>query len=301
MPEPTLSGAAKSSGADLLVGACGVATSLLTALILWFIEYRFEFALYTLTLWFLVPIGALGAGFAGASGYYTGARWLERRPTRLLLLNVLLASVTTFFLIHYLSYATLEIDGISVREVISFPRYLDVVMTTTSMGLQFGGYALGSTGEVGAFGYVAALLQIAGFAVGGVTVWRRLERQPYCARCSRYLVWKGRSIRYGADVEELEASAGTVTGALRDQHVATALEASETFGRTTFEAGDDARTLFEIRYCRNCHQHWVRFSVERVVGSKWTETPGSTITAFTQEVVDSADAGFVAAARSSSR
>src|SRR2546430_7079932 len=55
--------------------------------------------------------GALFAGFAGASGYYAGSVFFGQRPTRLLMLNIVIGSVLTFFFIHYLAYITLDIAG----------------------------------------------------------------------------------------------------------------------------------------------------------------------------------------------
>src|SRR5262245_35622626 len=123
MTEPTLAASSRRSVEDLLVGACGFVTSLLTAVILWWVERQFGVAFYTWTFWLVIPVGALLSGFAGASGYYAGSWLLNHRPTRLLLLNILIASIATFFLIYYLSYSTLEIDGKIVSDYIPFGRY----------------------------------------------------------------------------------------------------------------------------------------------------------------------------------
>ena len=73
----------RKSGEDLLVGLCGFVTSLITAVILWWVELGFGFAFYSWMFWFIVPVGALLSGFAGASGYYAGARIFSHRPTPL--------------------------------------------------------------------------------------------------------------------------------------------------------------------------------------------------------------------------
>jgi hypothetical protein len=67
------------------------------------VEQRFGFSFYSWTFWFVIPAGALLSGFAGASGYLAGSLFFGRRPTRLLLLNIVIASISTFFFIHYLS------------------------------------------------------------------------------------------------------------------------------------------------------------------------------------------------------
>src|SRR5207249_3554387 len=137
--------------------------------ILWQIELQSGFAFYTWMFWFVIPAGAGLSGFAGATGYLAGSWFFGHRPTRLLLLNILIASVSTFFLIHYLSYITLQIEGKRVSDFIPFTQYLDIVIRSTSMEFRVTRAAtkVGSTGELGGWGYIYALLQIVGFAVGG--------------------------------------------------------------------------------------------------------------------------------------
>ena len=65
----------KQTGQEFLVALCGFVTCALTALILWRIEGHTGFALYTWMVWFVFPVGAIAAGFAGASGYYAGSWW----------------------------------------------------------------------------------------------------------------------------------------------------------------------------------------------------------------------------------
>ena len=98
MAEQAPDTSSKTTARDLLVGVFGFATCLLTAVILWWIETRSGFAFYTWTFWFVIPVWAVFSGFVGASGYYAGAWVLNHRPTPLLLLNIVLASVGTFFL-----------------------------------------------------------------------------------------------------------------------------------------------------------------------------------------------------------
>ena len=130
---------AKSVAEDFLVAPFGLATNFLIGLLLWWIEARFGFAFYTWTFWFVVPVGALFAGFAGASGYYAGSLLLGHRPTRLLLLNIVIGSILTFFLIHYLAYITLQIDGKDVSDYVPFSKYLDIAIRSTSMEFRLHG------------------------------------------------------------------------------------------------------------------------------------------------------------------
>ena len=130
MAEQAPDTSSKTTARDLLVGVFGFATCLLTAVILWWIETRSGFAFYTWTFWFVIPVWAVFSGFVGASGYYAGAWVLNHHPTPLLLLNIVLASVGTFFLVHYLSFVTMQVDDVSVRDghlISAVPRHCDPV------------------------------------------------------------------------------------------------------------------------------------------------------------------------------
>jgi len=286
MTEPRLVASTRKSGEDLLVGLCGFVTSLLTALILWWVEAHFEFAFYTWTFWFVIPVGALLSGFGGASGYFAGSWFFGHRPTRLLLLNIIIASVATFFLIHYLSYITLQVQGKQVSDYISFSQYLDITIRSTSMGFYLRTAKVGSTGELGALGYGVALLQIIGFAVGGFAVYGHLLSKPYCERCSRYLSGKGKQIRYTGDAEGLQATTALVLGDIASDAIASAIEHHKAFGNPSHKKKDHLRSVFEVRHCKECRQHWVKFSIEKQSGNDWKEIPQLTVARFSDQVVN---------------
>lgn len=263
----------------------GCAASSPTAVILWWVEARFGFALYTWMFWFVIPVGALLAGFAGASGYLAGSWFFGHRPTRLLLLNIVLASVATFFLIHYLSYSTLQIEGRQVSDYVPFIQYLDIAVRSTSMEFRLRTVSVGSTGELGTFGYLVALLQVAGFAAGGFGVYGYLLSKPYCEKCSRYLSAKGQQVRYTGDADSLKAAAAQVLELLASGAVASAITQHGAFGGSAQKKNDHLRSAFHVRHCRKCGQHWVRFSVEKRTGNDWKEIPELTTGGFTDEAV----------------
>jgi len=173
-----LAGGSNKIAQDLLIAGCGVITSLVTALILWWVEARFGFALYKWMFWFVFPVGAVLSGFAGASGYLGGAWFFGHRPTRLLMLNIVITSLLTFFLIYYLAYITTKIDGKDVSGYIPFWQYLDIAIRSTSMNFDQAGETIWSTGKLGPFGYVLAALQVIGFAVGGFSAYGHLVGKP---------------------------------------------------------------------------------------------------------------------------
>lgn len=287
MLEPGLKADSRKAGEDILVALCGLVTSLLTALILWFVEERFGFALYTWMLWFIIPVGALLSGFAGASGYYAGSWYFGHRPTRLLLLNIVFASLATFFLINYLSYITLQVEGKQVSDYIPFWSYLDIAIRSTSMEFRYrGAIKIGSTGELGSFGYVVSLLQILGFTAGGFGVYAHLVSQPYCEKCSRYLPQKGKQVRYTGDGGGLQAATARVFEFVKSDAIALAIQQYKEFGTPQHQKEDHLRSVVEVRYCKKCSKHWVKFFVEKKSGDNWKEVSELTVAGFTEQGVN---------------
>ena len=279
----------KSVAEDFLVAPFGLATNFLIGLLLWWIEARFGFAFYTWTFWFVIPVGALFAGFAGASGYYVGSLLLGHRPTRLLLLNIVIGSVLTFFLIHYLAYTTLQIEGKNVSDYVPFSKYLDIAIRSTSMEFRLHGSKTGSTGELGSLGYVVAVLQVIGFAVGGFCVYAYLAAKPYCNRCSRYLSGKGRQIRYANDPEGLQTATAQLAGHMANDEIGQAVEEhrnSAGFGVAAPPKDCHLRSVIEVQCCKKCERHWVKFAVENLSGNDWKEVSGLTSERFTEQPVN---------------
>ncbi len=171
---------------DLIITSFGAATSLLTAVILFATDQAFQVSFYTLSLDYVIPVGAIFSGFAAASGYYLGAWYFNYRPTWRILLNMIVVSVGTFFLVHWLAFRFLQVEGRPLSEQISFFAYFDWLSRHQSVQPLWGPGGSKVTGTLDAGGYFFAFLQIAGFGLGGVCVFLRLAALPYCEKCSRY-------------------------------------------------------------------------------------------------------------------
>lgn len=271
MTQSALGSSSISTSEDLLVGVCGFVTSLLTAVILWQIELLFGFAFYTWMIWFIIPAGAGLAGFAGASGYYAGSWFFGHRPTPLLLLNIVLASFSTFFMIHYLSYVTLQIEGKNVSDYVPFTQYLDIVIRNTSMEFRFHGTKAGATGELGGYGYIVSLLQVAGFAFGGLAVYRYLTSQPYCEKCHKYLKAKGKQVRYSASPESFTEMVKKLATLFSGDKLQEALDAHGTFGEAKNPKDGYLMSQLERKQCPVCRINWLKFSVQKLAGNEWKE------------------------------
>jgi len=279
-----------SVGQDLLA-AFGAATSFVTAIILAAIEIKFDLSIYSWMFWFVIPAGAICSGFAAASGYYAGARCFNHRPTKVLLLNMVVISITTFFLIHYINYYFLIVDGRPARELVDFARYLDIVLSHTAVQFRMRAAKVGGPVELGSWGYVYAVLQIVGFAIGGIAVYGYLKALPYCERCAKYLVAKHTQTRYTADADQLSQITALVrqcalAGRLQDAIAAHATSGSESAGKD-----HKLRSQVEIKRCKDCDQHWMKFTVSRWAKDEWKEISAAGFETFTAEPLSAAGVG----------
>ena len=166
------------------VALAGLVSSFLTAIVVATIDYFTGINIFTFALWFVIPAGALCCGVAAASGYYLGAKYLQQRPTRILLVQMVLIATFTQVLIYWFEYKSLVIEGAHVDQFISFWRYLDVSLTSAHLTVSH--MPAFPSPEIGSFGYVLAAIDLIGFQVGGWYVYLVLGDQPTCGTCNKY-------------------------------------------------------------------------------------------------------------------
>jgi hypothetical protein len=255
---------------DFIVAGFGFVTSVLVALILALMESHWGFAFYSFTVWFVIPMGAILAGCGGASGYYFGGRLFHHRPTRLMLFNMISVAISTYFLINYLNYSWMQIDGQRVADVLPFSQYLDVILNHQSMEFRLRTVKLGETGDMGGFGLIYAALQVQGFAVGGFWVYRELRSLPFCAACSKYLKKQSTTIRYADDPREGYIAVGEELGY---GDTAAAKDALLGFGSPKPKSQKFSINL-TLRKCVACPQEHAECWVGCWNGKNWQPVPG---------------------------
>ena len=155
--EPSTSAPTTSSKpVDVFACGFGLLTSLLTGLVLWWIAGVTGFAFYKSTYFFVIPMGAFLSGWIAASGYYLAYQIFQRRPGRLLLPNILGASIGTFLLINVLSYVVFRARMQQLRIPVSFWTFLDISITTTRINVM----GMTTLPKLGYFGYITTGLEI---------------------------------------------------------------------------------------------------------------------------------------------
>jgi hypothetical protein len=175
----------KALGGHLGVSIFGILSFALTVVAVVVIERLTGFNLFTLSVWVVVPAGALITGAAAASGYYFGSLFFHTKPVWFLLVQMVIVAAVAQIAIYYAEYATMVLEnGTKASSLISFPDYLDRYLTKMHMRV---GRGAQDAGEVGSFGYWLAVIQFVGFLVGGVAVFIFLKGYPTCQACGRYL------------------------------------------------------------------------------------------------------------------
>lgn len=264
---------------QIIVAVLGITTSLLTGIILGLIEVYSGYAIYSWMVWFVIPVGAFLAGFGAASGYYAGAIWSHQKPVGGVLFNMISASVSAFLLVHYVPYFMLEIEGIRVKEAISFWQYLDIDIRHTSLSFV---RSHASTGELGGFwGYVYACLQLLGFSVGGFAVFGWLSRNPYCEKCSCYLKKTGQQDRFTSDGEVLVEKLQNFTSFLDNQDFNNAIRFHAEEMGVGYSSGHHLRTRLLTRICPRCGMNHLEFFASKLDGDNWKDIAETEIHMFT--------------------
>jgi hypothetical protein len=142
--------------------------------------------LFTLRIWFVIPVGAVLIGAAAASGAMLAAWLLNIRPSMTTAaISAAMAGIGSMFLIYYFGYVTLQLpDGRMATDLVSFGEYLDLSITKSHTRM---GRRQQDLGEVGGLGYAIALIEIFGFVVGAFGLFCLILALPFCSTCRVYL------------------------------------------------------------------------------------------------------------------
>lgn len=262
-----------------LAAALGIITSILTAALLSTIELRWNHALYSFTVWFVIPVGAIGTGMVAACGYLAGARLLNCRPGRDLLGVILASSAGMFFLIQWFDYLFMTVDGRSIQEQLSFSDFLAYTIAHTS--LQFGvrGHFSGGGVDIGSGGYLFAAVQIVGFLIGGFAIYGYLTSMTYCEDCKRYLSNKGSQSRYFSSSELMQSATEDVLAEMQSGRLQHSVLVHAATGSTTSTNAIFSSSI-EVKRCKGCDKHWVKFAAQRKAGNEWKAIDGLVFSAF---------------------
>jgi hypothetical protein len=257
---------------QLIVAAMGLGSAFLTGSILGTFESSTGIALYSFMFFFIIPVGAFCAGAMAASGYYFGAINFHQKPAGGVAINMIVIAIGAYFLAHYIPYNTIVIDGIQLKDKISFFQYLDIAMRHTTLSVK--GH---NTGELGSFGYIFALIQLIGFSIGGLCVFAFLLEIPFCQKCSEYLRKVKTQDRYTSEGELLSENVEIFAKSLDEKKYRQAIKIHADRMGAAESKGHNLRTRITIGKCNTCEINHLKFKISHLDGGDWKDIHKSRI------------------------
>ena len=235
---------------------------------------------------YVIPIGALLVGLVAGSGYGIASWAAGVKIRRGLLLAILGLQVLAYFSAQYIEFRGHgDLYDKSTGRVVTFPEYFHLV----TMNFAWKGKD-GVPGEpLGAAGYFFKLLEIAGFAAGGLIAPAVLLKHPYCELCQVYMKRQSLAVLPAAvparKVKDPAARAAydeeqRRTRRQADQHYADLKQAAGAGDVGTFRqwivaaAGTKAaaklpaRLAVDLIHCRNCYSGYLRANLTTGQGKK---------------------------------
>ncbi len=249
------------------VALAGLATSILTAISVAIFDRLTGFNLFSFSLLVVLPVGAAFCGFAAASGYYLAAKYLHQRPTNILLIQMVIIAAFSQWLIYWLEYQSMVIEGEHVSDIISFSQYLDLTITRAHM--RMGRAAQIDTGEVGSFGYWLAIFRFVGFMIGGATVYFFLKTELACGLCQKYL----RTVRSKVDsFPDYDSFVHYFDGVYAKE--VNSAEFAEHIGREHSAGKAEKGTInltTKVLECPGCFEQYIRETAQVFNGTDWKD------------------------------
>lgn len=159
-------------------------TSVLVALANLIVENITTINVFSISVLFVIPLGAIIIGAGGASGGLLAARYFNIKPNKIDFFVLVLVAALTMYFIYYLGYITLVLeDGTKASTAVSFSDYVDVITTKSHMRI---GRGSTDVGEVGSLGYWLIVVKFIGVLLGSVAIFATLKGSAMCTTCNVY-------------------------------------------------------------------------------------------------------------------
>ena len=230
-------------------------TALLTAVTNIFIDRTFSINVFSFWLWFVIPVGAVLVGVAGASGGFLACKYFKIIPSGSDATALVVVAALTMFMIYYLDFITLTLDsGAKVSEIVSFSEYMKIIATQTHM--IHGRSLRHDTGALGGLGYGLLALEFVGVLMGGAAVLGTIKDGEICPECNVFLQNIGVKVNLQPTIMEAMSIHKRITSGDVDDYIY-ALE-----DKADCDSGD-VMIKFTLMRCKKCGYECVteKFSI----------------------------------------
>ena len=202
---------------------------------------------------------------------------LHRKATALVLANLLSMAVSTYFVVQYLQCYAMAVNRQPVRDLVSFPAFLDLVIRNQKLGLMMTSL---DTGALGVFGYVLVLVQIGGFAYGGFYLFSKLRVRAYCDRCEALLEPSMVDSRYAVAMQEMSQLFDVLKKLYRIGKIGEAIAFFAQWGLAVPPRNCRLATDIVVCSCSKCGGQWVQFQGRKLINDDYRNVGSWYVTGF---------------------
>lgn len=186
--------------ASLVILIAGAAASLATLMICFFM---LPWNVMFFTMSYVIPLGAIGAGFVAGIPYYAAARLVSYRPGYALTAVMMALAAAGFVGMFYAFFLKLTMNmdmkgGTFIDFMQSYLSHVQIKRAGSS----------GEGTELGGFGYALFALQIVGFIAPFAAYTAILRLQSFCVPCDKFYKKIGRITKKFEDAEALNVFLG---------------------------------------------------------------------------------------------
>ena len=278
----------------------GLGFAVVVAVLVALVEMKWNFAIYSLTLNFIIPLGGFIVGLLAGVGYYIAARMTGQAAGTGVLLSMMAASVICYLMIAFIPYEygfkpqfeaiaeiaktqaaegqlvdddgnPIPVDDLDIR-VPSFIEYLHESILNKQWGdlRDDEGIALSPF-----FAYASEVIIVIGFLLGALAIFAILRSVPYCHQCGRYLKKTQSIIRYPESDEAVQETIEIVANGTGTEPARIA-EAIGERDDLVEKAPKDApvQVQAELFTCPDCSNELLKFAVAAKDQNGYSPIPG---------------------------
>jgi hypothetical protein len=260
----------------LVVYLSGLGTSILA---LWVVELLNRNQINVMGFYVngILPIGALIIGVGSGIGYAVASRVLQIKLFGVFIATMVVTALVDYMAAQYVTYSNLLEQHRLMAEQYPFTQYLRDICEKMSFRSR-GGDRPGS--ELGIFGYLFKLLEMAGYVLGATLPSLFVSGLPYCKACQKYLK-KHRTAYFSSPTpwsevkklakKERESALQSAIAPLLERtnelgHAMATAPLSDVVGRLEDldakpESGTAAHVQVVVEKCPTCEAHVVRFNL----------------------------------------
>ena len=182
----------------------GAVSCVAAAFLNFYIQELTTINIFSLSMFFVIPVGAGLVGFAANSGYYLSALMTDRMLDKYDFLIMVGIAAIGMFLIYGIEYY-FYVERVGLSTDITFWQYITFVVKNSILKVKLTKFStFNNVGSMGNFGYLFLLIHLVGFVIGGVTAFFLLLSMDICPNCSKYLRNKKKKILFFSTKEGFE-------------------------------------------------------------------------------------------------